>query len=409
MSIFATPNTARRRNARLWRKTHVSAEDLQAYTPWPKTPVGRSTLRRTRWTCLGFSSIGILAVGAMIATAILSIPKHKYCLVLDEQFDGPLDTSIWQHEIQVGGFGNGEFEMTTDSPNNSFVEDGKLYIVPTLSSDIYGMDAIMDNYVLNLTAQGICTGDKVADCVTGSNNTWGNYSVLPPISSARLTTKLSKSIKYGRVEVQAKMPTGDWIWPAIDIAESRGNAVKNWWDKNVNVVNTALHWGLDSNTDRYAKTRGSYTVKRDYSNAKFNTYGLDWDSKGVRFWANLKSRFMGKFNFDQPFWERGNLASATVNGSVATNPWLSAENANAAPFDQEFYLILSVAVGGTNGWFEDSGNKPWSNGAPNAARDFWVNRNKWLPTWPEDPKERGMAIESVKIWRIAEPGEQCQA
>lgn len=111
---------------------------------------------------------------------------------------------------------NAEFEMTTDSPNNSFVEDGKLYIVPTLSSDIYGMDAIMDNYVLNLTAQGICTGDKVADCVIGSNNTWGNYSVLPPISSARLTTKLSKSIKYGRVEVQAKMPTGDWIWPASE-------------------------------------------------------------------------------------------------------------------------------------------------------------------------------------------------
>lgn len=86
------------------------------------------------------------------------------------------------------------------------------------------------------------------------------------------------------------------------------------------------------------------TVKRDYSNAKFNTYGLDWDSKGVRFWANLKSRFMGKFNFDQPFWERGNLASATVNGSVATNPWLSAENANAAPvrYAKDFDAKLSL-------------------------------------------------------------------
>jgi hypothetical protein len=29
-----------------------------------------------------------------------------------------------------------------------------------------------------------------------------------------------------------------------------------------------------------------------------------------------------------------------------------------------FYLILDVAVGGTNGWFPDgAGNKPWLNGA----------------------------------------------
>jgi len=33
------------------------------------------------------------------------------------------------------------------------------------------------------------------------------------------------------------------------------------------------------------------------------------------------------------------------------NPWEN-EN-NAAPFNQEFYLILNVAVGGTNGYFPD--------------------------------------------------------
>jgi beta-glucanase (GH16 family) len=30
-----------------------------------------------------------------------------------------------------------------------------------------------------------------------------------------LTTKGKKSIKYGKVEVVAKMPKGDWLWPAI--------------------------------------------------------------------------------------------------------------------------------------------------------------------------------------------------
>ena len=33
--------------------------------------------------------------------------------------------------------------------------------------------------------------------------------------SARISTQKSYSIKYGRVEVVAKIPQGDWLWPAI--------------------------------------------------------------------------------------------------------------------------------------------------------------------------------------------------
>ena len=60
--------------------------------------------------------------------------------------------------------------------------------------------------------------------------------------SAAMRTPLSFAFTYGRVEARAKMPAGDWIWPAIwmmpvrevygnwptsgeiDIVESRGNA-----------------------------------------------------------------------------------------------------------------------------------------------------------------------------------------
>mmetsp|Transcript_9153 Transcript_9153/g.1364 ORF Transcript_9153/g.1364 Transcript_9153/m.1364 type:complete len:98 (+) Transcript_9153:370-663(+) len=66
----------------------------------------------------------------------------------------------------------------------------------------------------------------------------GNF--LNPITSARLRSQ-GFSFKYGRVEVNAKLPKGDWLWPAIwmlptsnayggwpasgeiDIVESRGN------------------------------------------------------------------------------------------------------------------------------------------------------------------------------------------
>ena len=245
----------------------------------------------------------------------------------------------------------------------------------------------------------------------------------------------SLSLPPSLLRLRLLLPTADARLPlAVDIAESRGNRVQHSWDRTVNAIGSALHWGLDAMSDRYKSTQGQFMLKRHYADEVAYTYGLDWDPKGMRFWSDTGLRADKRVNFNQPFWDRGSLSSVQVNGSIAVNPWTSAEVLNAAPFDQDFYLILSVAVGGTNGWFPDSGDKPWSNNAPvrlllphhrasrarradpalslvlqNAARDFWNNRAKWQPTWPEDPKERGMVVESVKVWRIAEPGETCAA
>ena len=69
--------------------------------------------------------------------------------------------------------------------------------------------------------------------------------------------------------------------------------------------------------------------------------------------------------FNLPFFERGNFPQVITNGTeqiVLQNPWVN--RPNSAPFDQSFYLILNVAVGGTNGWFPDGvGNKPWLDGS----------------------------------------------
>jgi hypothetical protein len=144
--------------------------------------------------------------------------------------------------------------MTTTSTNNSFVKDGKLYIVPTLTSDNIGTDAVFDQTVFNITG---CTfnetqpdngfvqraGERVFNldgylkaCSRVSNATSG--VVINPVQSARLSTINSASIRYGRVEVRAKLPHGyvhsfrktsssfegtdsvaspssDWLWPAI--------------------------------------------------------------------------------------------------------------------------------------------------------------------------------------------------
>jgi beta-glucanase (GH16 family) len=131
---------------------------------------------------------------------------------MDDNFEN-LDN--WEHEIQVGGFGTGSFDWTTDDPLNSYIDEEGLHIVPTLTLDTtsYTVSELLNGTTLNLTSMGVCTSGNVPDCVVTSNATAG--TILNPVRSARLTTKGKKTIKYGRVEVVAKLPAGSWLWPAI--------------------------------------------------------------------------------------------------------------------------------------------------------------------------------------------------
>lgn len=117
-----------------------------------------------------------------------------------------MDSMFREDGAELTQHRNGEFEWTTASPNNSFVRDGTLYIVPTLTSDIYGLPAILDGVTVNLTDAGTCTSSNTSQCVAVSNHSTG--SILNPIQSARLTTRHKVSVRYGKVEVTARMPRG---------------------------------------------------------------------------------------------------------------------------------------------------------------------------------------------------------
>ena len=79
----------------------------------------------------------------------------------------------------------------------------RLYIVGGTYTGYY---VVMKEIALQLT-------HSFRRCSIRSNKTAG--TIIPPVRSARLTTKGKKTMKYGRVEVTAKMPKGDWLWPAI--------------------------------------------------------------------------------------------------------------------------------------------------------------------------------------------------
>ena len=72
----------------------------------------------------------------------------------------------------------------------------------------------------------------------------------------------------------------------------------------------------------------------------------------------------------------------------------------------QFYIQFNLAIGGSNGFFPDSGNeggKPWSNGKAPQMVDFWNNRNMWLPTWNlnvNNAKDASLVIDHVRVYAL---------
>ncbi len=196
--------------------------------------------------------------------------------------------------------------------------------MPTLTTETTDItaDQMYANYTLNLDKDGSCTGSRnSSECVLRSNPEKGRF--IPPVRSARLTTKGKKSIRYGMVEVEAKMPKGDWLWPAIwmmpedsvyggwprsgeiDIMESRGNG-RDYSEGGRDYYYGTLHWGTfsyqfpcmilftncfaapTSETDAYWKTTNAKKIRRGDFSDGFHTFGIQWTPNYIYFYIDSK-------------------------------------------------------------------------------------------------------------------------
>ena len=230
--------------------------------------------------------------------------------------------------------------------------------------------------------------------------------MINPVRSARLRSVNSFSFQYGRVEVKAKLPRGDWIWPAIwmlpthqeygtwpasgeiDIMESRGNG-ESYSAGGLNKFASTLHWGPDYSQNKYPLTHKEFTHTAGLDD-DFHTFGLYWDENRLYTYLDTPSNVALDVDFTtQSFWERGGYPSSMAN------PWIN--EPNSAPFNREFHLIMNVAIGGTNAYFPDGvGGKPWSDTDPHSVNAFWNNRGQWQQTWVgEGP---ALKVDSVKVW-----------
>ena len=166
-------------------------------------------------------------------------------------------------------------------------------------------------------------------------------------SSGRIVTRDKKSWTYGYFEARMRTPTGNGMWPAfwmlpqpssyantenkyggwpysgeIDIMEAKGRLL----DK----IDTTLHFGprvegtWESHYISNDKYPGGYQLSSPTD--QWHTYAVEWTADYIKWFADDKEVM-----------------------SLSNNKWYtrsSAPTTASSPFDQPFYILFNLAVGG---------------------------------------------------------------
>ena len=215
-------------------------------------------------------------------------------LVWADEFDGDLLSDDWIYEVGNGnsGWGNNELQNYVAGTSNATVADGWLTI----------------------------------EARKNGNN----------FTSARIKTQGSQSFQYGRVDIRARLPQGQGIWPAlwmlgdnittvgwpasgeIDIMELVGH--------EPNKVHGTVHWEDQGSNANFG---GSRTLSSGIFADEFHVFTITWDSQRIRW-------FLDDIQYHV----------IDITGSELSE------------FHQKFYFIFNVAVGGN-----------WP-GSPDATTNF---------------------------------------
>jgi beta-glucanase (GH16 family) len=235
-----------------------------------------------------------------------------FTLVWSDEFDGadgsPPDPTIWKHDTGGQGWGNQEREYYTDSTDNSVIQGGHLVITA-----------------------------KQADASQNLSCWYGACEY----TSARLLTQGLYQRQYGRFAARIQIPFGQGVWPAfwmlganidqlswptcgeIDVMENIG--------KEPDVIHGTVH-GPTSQPGQATNDGGNTTMNAPFS-GDFHTYVVDWSADAIAF----------SVDGGPPYF------TVTPADLKSGETWV---------FDQPFFLLLNLAIGGT-----------WS-GDPDATTTF---------------------------------------
>ena len=215
-------------------------------------------------------------------------------LVWSDEFDGDeVDPANWTYDIGGWGWGNGEAQYYTDRPENARTEDGLLVI--ELREEEYD----------------------------------GSF-----YTSARLKTQGLQEFQYGRLEARLKVPAGSGTWPAFWMLGASFDAdsddpeqqwpnvgeidIMEYVGREPDLVLGTIHGpGYSGAGGRSGWNRQDFDIADD-----FHTFAVDWDADGIRWFFD-----------DEMYYEIG-------PEDLGDREWV---------FDQPFFFILNLALGGTLG------------------------------------------------------------
>ena len=215
---------------------------------------------------------------------------YGYELVWSDEFDGTeLNSEDYNFELGDGcpnlcGWGNEELQSYTDDPSNINVENGLLTITAT--------------------------------------------AITPTtFRSTRIQTKGKQEFEFGRIDIRAKLPEGQGIWPAIwmlgrnidevgwpacgeiDIMELVGH--------KPNVVHGTAHWGPQGRPNS-TFVGSEYIIDEPFSE-EFHVFSIVWE-------------------FNEIIWYVDETKFHTITPNTTQN--------EEYRFNQPFFFIFNVAVGG---------------------------------------------------------------
>lgn len=219
-----------------------------------------------------------------------------YKLVWEDNFNGSeLNRDDWNVELHAPGWVNAEWQEYVDSEENIYLKDGKLVL------------------------QAIKTTKDGKDYYT----------------SGRVNTQNKHDFKYGKFEAKIKVPSGMGFLPAFWMMPTDEQKYGQWpkcgeidimevMGQSTDTLHGTIHYG-----DPHGQKQGTYIIdgaKADFAEG-FHVYTCEWEPGKI-------SWFVDGVKFHE-----------------ATDWYTKREGfdevAYPAPFDQPFYMIFNVAVGGS--------------------------------------------------------------
>lgn len=217
-----------------------------------------------------------------------------YKLVWEDNFESDtLNMENWNYEYHEPGWVNHELQEYVDSPENVYVKDGELVIQALKHVDEQG----------NIT-----------------------------YTSGRINTQNKHDFKYGRFEARLKVPSGKGFLPAFWMMPTDENLYGQWpkcGEIDIMEVlghSTSQNYGTLHFGEPHTQGQGNLILKSGNFADDYHVFACEWEPGEIRFYVD-----------DELYYTENDWFTKKTGYGEVTYP---------APYDQPFYMILNVAVGG---------------------------------------------------------------